>query len=392
MLDRRHFLYGSAAASLALLPGAAVARAETDRRLVIIIQRGAQDGLHALPPYAERSYYDGRPRISVPPPGSEGGALKLDGSFGLHPSLSGLHTLYQEGELIVAPAVATRYRSRSHFDAQNLLENGSSEPFGASTGFLNRALVSLGASGDRTAVTVGLAAPLILQGPANTRTFAPSETALLSSDFVSRLQTAYSGDPVLSGAFESAIADSRMISLKPQEARSINRGKNIAHTSHVIGTLLRRKDGPRIAVLESNGWDTHDGINFRSRKLFADLDASIIALKKALGPVWNKTVVVTLSEFGRTARENGSKGTDHGTGGTTFLAGGAVRGGRIIGDWPGTRDSDLFMGRDLYPANSTEGLLKGVLHDQLSVTEAALETRVFPGSKALQPVQGLLKS
>ncbi|WP_173198909.1 DUF1501 domain-containing protein [Parvularcula mediterranea] len=392
MLNRRRFLSGTAAASVALLPGAAVARAETDRRLVFIIQRGAQDGLHALPPYAERSYYDGRPKIGVPPPGTEGGALKLDGLFGLHPSLTGLHRLYEEGELVVAPAVATRYRSRSHFDGQNLLENGSGEPFGASSGFLNRALASLGSAGDRTAVNVGLAAPLMLQGPAKTRTFAPSETAPLSSDFVSRLQTAYSGDPVLAEAFESAIQDSRMVSLDPQEARSINRGRNMAHTAHIIGTLLRSKEGPRVAVLESNGWDTHDGINFRSRKLFSDLDSSILALKKALGPSWKKTVVVTISEFGRTARENGSKGTDHGTGGTSFLAGGAVRGGRIIGDWPGTRDSDLLRNRDLYPANPTEGLLKGLLHDHLGVTEAALESRVFPGSRSLQPVQGLLRS
>lgn len=391
LTERRRFLKASLAASLLPFSSVALASVATEKRLVVIIQRGAQDGLHALPPYADPAYASSRPRIAISQPGTEGGALKLDGLFGLHPALTTLHSLYRDEELLALPAIATRYRARSHFDAQNLLENGSGQPFGASTGWLNRALQGLQGKNSARGVNVGLSAPLILQGPADIDVFAPNIQEGPSEELIRRLMLAYEGDPWLSDALMTAASSTDDMEVTRSDARNLSRGRDLPFMAATIGRLLAQADGPRVAVLESNGWDTHDQILPRGQRLFAGLNEAAGALKKELGTAWADTAVVTISEFGRTARENGSQGSDHGSGGTSFLFGGAVRGGQIVGSWPGMREADLFEGRDLYPENATEALLKATLITHLGVPENHVESSVFPGTSNIAPLDRLFR-
>ncbi|GGY55685.1 DUF1501 domain-containing protein [Parvularcula lutaonensis] len=392
MIDRRLFLQSAGAVSVLAMGGVTLAKAPTDKRFVLIIQRGAQDGLHALPPYGDPAYYAVRPRVGLPKPGQENGVVKLDGLFGLHPELAPLRQLYASGELIALPAVATRYRKRSHFDGQNLLENGSGEPFGTTSGFLNRALLGLGDAKDRLGLTVGMSAPLILQGKAQVQSWAPSVLPKASDDFLARLAFAYSGDEVLSDTLAAAMMPAAEMDVSNKDAMRINKGKDLSLAAANVGAMLAMADGPRVAVLESTGWDHHDGLLYRSRNLFKDLARTITTLKDSMGPAWEDTVVMTVSEFGRTVRENGSAGSDHGTAGTSFLAGGAVRGGRIVGDWPGLRSQDMYQGRDLFPANSTEGLFKAVLIDHLGISEGYVEREVLPGTGSARKTEGLFRA
>lgn len=393
MFERRLFLKAGLASALVTLPGVSLAAPRTDRRLVIILQRGGQDGLHALPPHGDPNLKKLRPRTGSPSPSAEGGALGLDGLFGLHPELQALHRLYGKGELAVFPAIASRYRSRSHFDGQNMLENGSGVPFGASSGWLNRALEAFPATDDPLGLNIGLTAPLMLRGPAPIKVFAPAVRPGPDEELIERLMIAYSGDPVLADALAAA-AEGREASedVSQQEARKLTIGTDLPVMAETVGRLLSEADGPRVAVIESNGWDTHDGLVLRGGRLFAQINACALALEESLAPVWSKTAVLTLSEFGRTAAENGSLGSDHGTGGTSFLFGGAVRGGQIVGDWPGLRQSDLFEGRDLYPVNSAEAVLKTILVAHLGVPPGHVEQAVFPGSRDIQPMEGLFRA
>lgn len=395
MLSRRRVLQGLAATGFIgseALRGVALAAAPTDARFILIIQRGAADGLHALPPHGDPQYRVQRGRLMIPPPGTEGGALKLDGLFGLHPHLGPLHAMWAAGELVPIPAVCTRYRDRSHFDGQNALENGSGEPFGTSTGFLNRALLHMTAPGERRGLTVGLSAPLVLQGDAPVQTWAPSTLPPVDDDFLRRLALTYKDDPVLSEALGIARMPQPVMGLTDREKAKIQQGKELALAAKPVGQLMKAKDGPRIAVLEIGGWDTHRGQAFALGQRFTALARGIAALKDNLGAAWKDTVVMTLSEFGRTVAVNGSGGTDHGTGGTIFLAGGAVRGGRIIGEWPGLRPQDLFENRDLYPVNSAEAVLKAVLIQHLGLGEGIVSRDVLPGTDAIAMTEGLFRA
>ena len=392
MLSRRDFLYSAAASSLLLGSGTALANAPTDQRLVIILQRGGQDGLQALPPFADPAYYQARPSIGIRPPGEEKGALNLNGTFGLHPELSFLAELYRKGELIAVPAAATRYRQRSHFDGQDLLENGSGRPNGARSGFLNRALAGLPRSDTYAGLNIGLEAPLILLGDQPTQTFAPSNYPDPSDQFLGLLSQTYEGDPALAAALASAIEDEVELDLSQGQIRKISRRTDTSLTASIVAPLLARANGPRVTVIESQGWDTHNNIVFRGNRLFRGLSATFAALAEGMAPVWDKTLVISVSEFGRSLHQNGGNGTDHGTGGTMFLAGGAVRGGRVVGDWPGLRTQDLRGERDVHPANSVEAVLKAALIEHMGISQGHVEDMVFPDSRAITPFEGLFQS
>ena len=394
MIDRRHLLKGiGAAGALSGMPWAslAMAAAETDKRVIFILQRGAQDGLSALVPYEDPNYRAYRPRIALPKPGEEGGVLDLNGLFGLHPSLTTFHQQWQAGDLAILPAIASRYRERSHFDGQNLLENGTGEPFGARDGFLNRALIGLGGPEAKLGMSFGQTVPLALQGEASILSWAPSVTRPVSDDFLERLLLSYGEDEALTGALEEAMmpvaADIDMTGADRYRAAA---GKDMALAAAAAASAMIKDNGPRVALLESNGWDTHSGAIGRLGYLFAGLDEAMATLHHGLAPVWDKTLIVTMSEFGRTAHENGSAGTDHGTGGVSFVAGGAVNGGRILGDWPGLSEDRLYEGRDLAPANALESLLKTVLVGHLGIDRGFVEREVLPGSADDRPMGGLL--
>jgi uncharacterized protein (DUF1501 family) len=396
MMDRRRFLKLSGAMTLAAAaPRLAFAAAPTDDRLVFVVLRGGLDGLHAVAPYADSDYRRLRPTLALGAPGQENGVLDLDGSFGLHPMLAPLQPLYANGELLVIPAATTRYRARSHFDGQNLLENGSGVPFGARDGWLNRAIASLHRGDDRLGLALGPAVPLLLQGKADVATWADSPLPKADADFLSRLAYAYHGDELFAdtlakaqGSMAPAVGSSPSTSRRGGRQR---RNEEFEAASRAAAGLLARDDGPRIAVMESGGWDTHFGQDRRLDALFGQLSAGLIALRDGLGAHWRNTVVIVVSEFGRTAAENGSQGTDHGVGGIAFLAGGPVNGGRVGGQWPGLRKSALYEGRDVRPTTDYESLFKAVLIERLALSPTTVEDTIFPDSRAIAPAEGLFR-
>ncbi|MGE3642636.1 MAG: DUF1501 domain-containing protein [Beijerinckiaceae bacterium] len=392
--DRRLFLQGAGASVLAALTHARAAFASTpgDNRLVVIVLRGALDGLHALPPWADPRYRTLRPLIAVPKPGEEKGALDLNGYFGLHPALAPLQPLYAAKELLFVPAASTRYRERSHFDAQNMLENGSGKPFGARDGWLNRAILGLNGGDRRMGLALGPSMPLLMQGQAHVQQWAPSVLPKADTEFLAALSRVYTADPL----FSAALADAQG-ALKPKldEAEMTNRAprnRQFSVAAKAAAQLLARADGPRVAVMDMQGWDTHFAQEVRLTNLFRQLSQGLLELRSGLGDAWGRTAVLVVSEFGRTAAENGNRGTDHGTGGLAMLAGGAIAGGRIAGRWPGLSHNSLFEGRDVAAVNDYESIFKAALIAHLGVRPAFVEDRVFPASRSSPPMERLFKS
>lgn len=388
-MDRRRFLITSGAGLMAALAGngVAFAAAPTEARFVFVFLRGGLDGLHALAPYADADYRRLRPRLAL----ERDAVLDLDGYFGLHAAMRGLMPLMQAGELALVPAAATGYRERSHFDGQNMLENGSGVPFGARDGWLNRAILGLNAGDRRLGLALGPTVPLILRGQAEVQSWSYDTLPDPDADFLSRVAALYRSDPALADAFHDAQGG-----LVPDVDMSGMRGplmaeRNFPLSAQAVAALLAEPQGPRIAVMDLQGWDTHLQQINRLRDLLGILSEGIVALRDGLGPVWRHTVVMVGSEFGRTAAENGNAGTDHGTGGLAMLAGGAVQGGRILGDWPGLGPNALNEGRDILAVNAYESLFKSVLIGHLGLGAAFVEEQVFPGSRAIAPLDGLLR-
>lgn len=336
---------GGLAATLAFPAGQLFAETDMQRRFVFIIQRGAADGLNTLIPFGDPALVQLRGRDAAMPDG----LVKLDGTFALHPSLANVAALYRKGQASFVHAVASRYRERSHFDAQNLLENGASEPYARDDGWLNRLVGMIPATGPG-GVAIAPVMPLALRGPASATSFAPSYLHIGSSDVIARAGELYASDPALAAAWQAAMATQDLVPDGNEKDGPAALGK-------IAAGFLAKADGPRIAMLEIDGWDTHLAQAPRLGGKLTQLDRMIAGLQEGLGTVWNDTVVVVATEFGRTAAFNGTAGTDHGTGSVAMLLGGAVRGGRIVSDWPGLRQQDLLEARDLRPTMSLENLI-----------------------------------
>jgi uncharacterized protein (DUF1501 family) len=393
MINRRQLLRWVAASTIGSLAGSRTlfADADTDKRFVLVFLRGGLDSLHALAPYADRDYQLLRPALALGGRHSDRPSLDLDGYFGLHPALAPLHALYLQRELLLIPAAATRYRQRSHFDGQNMLENGSGKPYGANDGWLNRAITAMNDNDRRMGLALGPSIPLILQGDARIQTWSDSSLPELDDDFLFRLGLVYQGDPLFADALHDANG-----ALKPDiNMNEMDSGgrqhKDFLLSAQAASELLARADGPRVAAMELQGWDTHFGQERRLSTLLDVLAKGIVELKRGLGDAWSETAVLVVSEFGRTAAENGNQGTDHGTGGLAMLAGGAVAGGQIAGAWPGLTPSALYEGRDLHAVNAYESLFKSILNSHMGVGDSLIESRVFPNSSRLVPMDGLLK-
>ncbi len=430
---RRDFLRSGALAlgGAFLTSRIAFARAgDRKARLVFVVMRGALDGLAAVPPYGDADYRVLRRELALQAPGAPGGALPLNGFFGLHPSLTYLHDSFAAGELIVFHAIAGPYRERSHFDGQDVLESGFAKPHAVQSGWLNRALASLqpaqGQSKDR-GVALGQNVPLVMRGPASVTSWSPSKLAALDDDTLERITDLYSGDPLLASRLADALA-AEAIANVPESAATMGpaaRPKSTAMTGpgsppgsdselpprpallqraqparyteivRAAAGFLRREDGPQVAVFDTTGWDTHANEGNAEGQLarrLGVLDDGLRTLKDELGPVWADTAVLLATEFGRTAAANGTRGTDHGTAAAAFLLGGAVRGGRVLADWPGLSPRSLHEGRDLKPTADLRSVLKGVLCEHLLVSSRALESSVFPDSAAAQAIKGLIRS
>ncbi|MDE2252480.1 MAG: DUF1501 domain-containing protein [Gammaproteobacteria bacterium] len=382
-----------------------------DGRVVFIIMRGALDGLSAAPPHGDPGYAALRGALAIPPPGAGDGALPLDGLFGLHPSLVFMHERYAAGELALVHAAATPYRDRSHFDGQDVLESGVSLPHASESGWLNRALQLKDAAGARLGIALGANVPLVMRGRAEVASWSPSKLARLDDDTLQRITDLYSKDPVLSQRLADALA-SNAIAAEGQDmqedtasapnamtmnAPAARRGgaARYLETVRALASFLRRDDGPRVAVMETSGWDTHaneGGAQGQLAQRLAALDAGLGELCSALGPVWRNTAVLLATEFGRTAAANGTRGTDHGTGSAAFLVGGAVVGGRVLADWPGLGAANLYEGRDLRPTLDLRCIMKGILHQQLELSDRELDTVVFPSSGEARRRAGLIRA
>ncbi len=396
ILNRRTALLGLTAA-VSLGPASlAVAPAGTDRRLVVILLRGALDGLAAVQPYGDPAIARWRGPLLLPEPGQAEGLLDLGGRFGLHPALGGLHGLYRNGEALILHATAGPWRSRSHFEAQDDLESGAAQRL--DSGWLNRTVLALpsppargGAVGQ--AVAVGTAMPLLLEGPARVANWAPSRFGAPAPDLYARLAALNRADPVLGPAIAEGLRSRGFAErvMDEEGAASMRERNTFPALAAAAAELLAAPDGPRIAALEIGGWDTHADQNARLVQPLRQLDAGIVALKAGLGPAWAGTAVLALTEFGRTVRANGTKGTDHGTGTVAFAAGGAIAGGRVLGDWPGLSEPALFEERDLQPTTDLRALIKGMLAAHLGLAETAL-AQILPDSAGVGPMLGLVRA
>jgi len=395
MLDRRQWLIGAgAAAGLATAPRIAFASAETDQRLVVIMLRGAMDGLSAVPAIGDPDYERARTGLAIAKPDAAGGALPLDGMFGLNPALANVGRRYAAKEVIVFHAIASPYRDRSHFDGQNLLENGSTTPYGLADGWLNRALAGLPgpAAAGRSELGIALAPamPLMLRGAAPVTSWSPSVLPGPNADFVARVGKLYAAtDPKLSGALAAAAAANGTVN---GMGRADAGGDAFVTLMSAAAKFLSQPNGPCVAMVESTGWDTHANqvgpYAVLGRNLVA-LDKGVDALATGLGPLWSKTAVLVMTEFGRTVAMNGTAGSDHGTGSAAFLIGGSVAGGRVVADWPGLKPANLYAGRDLNPTADLRSVMKAALRDHMGVDPGHIDRVVFPDSSHAVAVEGL---
>lgn len=379
--SRRRFLVAlGGTAALTLWPGLSPAASGGQTRLVVVLLRGAMDGLHLLPPRDDADYLRARGQLAVRD------VLALDGSFGLHPKMTFAHQLYRDKQLLPMVAVAPPYQRRSHFDAQDCLENGTAAPGGARDGWIGRCIQSMTAS---EGVAIAQVMPLAMRGSARADLWSPPLPRDLPDALMQQLQPLYAEDPRLAPMYADAMA-AAATEMGGMQAGGGRGGFRLPDAMAAAAKRMRGPDAARIAFVEDSGWDTHRGQQLALDRKFAELDAGLRAIREGLGDEWRRTAVVVVTEFGRTVATNGSAGTDHGVGGVSLLAGGAVRGGRVAGDWPGLSTGALLEGRDLRPTTDMRALFKGVLADHLAVPEAALETRVFPNSRAVRPLQGLL--
>ncbi|OSP56492.1 DUF1501 domain-containing protein [Pseudoruegeria sp. SK021] len=381
-LSRRAFLtrsalIGCSAAASPMLTPVSFASAPWDTRLVVLILRGGMDGLDVVQPYGDPQFAGLRQSFGF----DDTTALDLDGFFALHGALADLYPLWQRGELAFAHAVSTPYRDkRSHFDGQDMLEAGTVGRAGSSDGWLNRMLQHRPGVDAETAYAVGRDQMRVLLGPAPVAEWSP-DASLAASPAALRLVTmAAQEDPLFRDAILEAIALSGS-----GEDRASSQGMTPPTTAadqHIgIAAFAAEKlrGDTRIASFSLNGWDTHADQATAIATPLGRLSDTILALRAGLGPDWSKTAIIAMTEFGRTARENGTKGTDHGTAGAVLLAGGAIRGGRVYGQWPGLAEADLYQGRDLMPTRDVRAIAGWLMRDLLGLPRAEIEQVIFPG-------------
>ncbi len=374
MLSRRIFL-GSGGAAIAALstPSLAFARANTDRRFVFIIQRGAADGLSILGPTGDPQHAGLRESFDTDL--RKGADL---GFFTLHPSLAETANMFSLKEAVFVHAVASPYRDRSHFDGQNVLETGGAAAYQIYDGWLNRLLGLLPAV-DSRGMALSDTVPMALRGKRQVSAYAPSKMFDPSDDLLQRVSELYGSDPQFHALWSDALATRKTTSDLAAP------GQNGAAIGAVAARLLTADAGPRVMMIETIGWDTHSYQRGRLATVLKNLDAIIASLKSGLGPDWGNTVVLVATEFGRTAHPNGTGGTDHGEGSLAMLLGGAVAGGRVIADWPGLSTASLYEGRDLKPTIALDSLIAGAAAQHYAIEPTRAMATLFPmsGGKAL---------
>lgn len=396
MVTRRQFLAGSAigATTLLLWPRLTLAATGADTRFLFVLLRGGLDGLESVPPYGDPGYAAIRGALALSPAAAKP-AHKLDGVFALHPSFVFAAQLYAQGQFMPVVAAAPPYWGRSHFQAQNCVENGTARPDGAQTGWLNRCIACMpGMEGLACAAVM----PLTMRGAVQVEAWSPPLPTEVNPILLQRLQPLYAADSRLSGPFARAVAQQDDSAVPMSTMGMLAKGGKPAHRKSgglpvmlgAAGGFMGKADGPRVAFVEDDGWDTHANEAAIVARKIAELDAGLNAFHQSIGSIWSRTIVIVATEFGRTAHVNGTGGTDHGTGGSMFLAGGALHGGRVAGSWPGIGAGELYQQRDVHATTDFRAVFKGVLAPHLGIAEALLESRVFPGSAAARPMANLL--
>lgn len=384
MLTRRSFVAlsgGLGALSLAGLPNMAFARARSDRRFVFIIQRGAADGLNILAPTGDPAYEALRAGFS---PELASGA-KLDSFFTLHPALADTAKMFGDKQALFVHAVASPYRDRSHFDGQNVLETGGTAAYRMKDGWLNRLLPLLPAD-EANALALSATVPMALRGSHEVSSYALSQLPKPTDDLLARVGSLYERDSQLHGLWTAAMET------RSRAGDAMNGGGS-GQKGAVTGALAAKMlagNGARIAMIETNGWDTHSGQRGRLAAQLKELDQTVSALRSGLGSEWSNTLVIVATEFGRTARPNGTGGTDHGQASAAMLLGGAVAGGRVVADWPGLSDANLYEGRDLKPTIDLDTLIAGALSQHYGLDPSTVMTALFPESRGSALRQSLV--
>jgi len=379
-MERRDFVRTMCYGGLATfaLPSVSFAQVGTTSRLVFVLLRGGFDGLAAVVPYGDPDYRSLRDGFSY----NASELVTLDDTFGLAPGLSPLRTVWDANELAVVHAMAIPHRTRSHFDGQAILETGLDRQ-GSSDGWLNRLLQVM--SGKRSGIAIAAGMPLSLTGSYQVESWSPTQLGAVDDAFLERLAVLYRSDRTLANRFEAALAQKDLVGEEAMARGNARRG-GITPLMQAAAKILRQEQGPNIAAMEFSGWDTHANQGLAGGaldRLLGQLAEGLMAFRTDMGPAWKNTTVVVMTEFGRTARPNGTRGTDHGTAGAGFVLGTRVAKSHVVADWPGLSTSSLFEKRDLKPTLDTRAVLKGALAGTFDLTAAQLE-RVFPGSAAVR--------
>jgi uncharacterized protein (DUF1501 family) len=402
-LSRRRLMTGGATLALwAMMPRIASASGR-DPRLLTVVLRGGLDGMSMVAPIGDPDYARIRGNLAIPTTGESAG-LALDGFFSLNAAMPFLHGLYRKGQALFVHAAATPYRGRSHFDGQDVLESGIGGEGRVEDGWLNRALMVMPAEG-RVAplkgLSIGALVPLIMRGkaPALSMSTPAYNTPLRDATAMRLLDLYRHTDPKLADRLSAGLELEKVAGGGAAKGAGANKGagprpfNGFIVTAEAATRFLTQADGPRIGALAYDGWDTHANEGAVAGVLanqLMGLDHAIRTLHDGMGATWQETCVLIVTEFGRTARINGTNGTDHGTATVAVLIGGAVKGGRVVAEWPGLSDAALHEGRDLKPTRDMRALFKGVLRDHLGIPAGLLASTVFPDSVRSAPMDGLL--
>jgi uncharacterized protein (DUF1501 family) len=387
-MNRRAFVRTMCQGGLATFAGPLVSFAQVAQRgrLVFVLLRGGFDGLAAVVPYGDPAYSGLRATLAY----GEDSLLALDGTFGLAPGLASLGELWQKDELVVLHAMAIPFRTRSHFDGQAILETGIDRPVGSAEGWLNRLLQLM--PGSRSGIAIAAGMPRSLSGAFDVQTWSPARLGVVDDTYLERLAMLYRSDSALQGKFEAAVQQHGVVGEEPT-AGSGARGGGIVPLMRAAARILRDETGPNIAAMEFSGWDTHANQGLAGGaldRLLAQLAEGLLVLRAEMQTAWQTTTVVVMTEFGRTARPNGTRGTDHGTAGAGFLLGPNVAKSRVFADWPGLDAKSLYEGRDLQPTLDTRAVLKAAVAGTFDLSAAQVD-RVFPSSAPVAGAYSLMK-
>ena len=387
-MERREFLKGMCYGGIATFgfPIVRFAQVRQEGRFVFVLLRGGFDGLAAVVPHADPAYESLRGALAF----QATDLTILNSSFALAPGLAPLKAFWDRGELAVLHAMAIPYRTRSHFDGQAILETGLDKPIGSSDGWLNRLLQVM--PGERSGIAIASGMPRSMTGSFSVETWSPAQLGQVDDAYLDRLGALYRTDRALQGAFEAALQQGNVVGEDPMAGRGAQRG-GVTPLMQAAARILRRETGPNVAAVEFSGWDTHANQGLAGGaldRLLGQLAGGLEAFRTEMGDAWKNTTVVVMTEFGRTARPNGTRGTDHGTAGAGFVIGPKLSRSAVFADWPGLGSRALFEGRDLSPTLDTRSVLKGAIAATFDLN-AAQADRVFPGSNGTRGLYEMMK-